>query len=354
MDITQLLPFEILEKIFDFANHNIINIISLNHVNKYLHRNISKYAKNRSLDRVVNCKCVVLANRIEIVQWVQDLAIVYDIESCIIAAILGNLDILKFILNDTKIIDKEIINRAAQCGHLHIVKYILQQYNSTNGKLCSTHIHPSAIKREAVRTILTSCGYDNLVRNEKSLIKYGHFLKDIDHFTIHESTYYSAALGGHIHILKWLLENDSTCEQNILHINSHIYEYAMASGNIELLDWLKNNNCPIDQRNKYVSAIAAKKANIQLLQWANDNGFYWNEFTMAIATSCGNLEIVKWLRSKGCWWNETACALSVIANDLSVLKWLRENNCPWNVTMCIHNAKFCGHSDILKWLLENG
>lgn len=447
------LPIELLEIFFDtLYSQNIFNIISLAYVDTKLHRLISIYSKKRLIERKPDCKYAILINANEVVKWAVDLSFPLNNESCIVAAIKGNLIILSWFLNKRKDLwHMDIANKAALCGHMHIVEWIL---NTVKPSLLKK-LGYDPTKKDAVNLLLKQeksteynkyfwplleynpmynnkllllCGgYDNVVHNiilsERecqrpircvSLIDYAAQSGNLDlvrylykkKYHLTKNIYNHAALGGHIHILKWLKENN--CEQD----NSCLtYVCAMVNGNIQVLDWLKENNYPFKRRDDifdYVSYIAAFKGDITLLEWANNNGFQWNSITLAGAVKTNNLELAKWLRKKGCeicqqsaiyavinknfiilnWLHENglpksnlttasaitdnnfellkqyvndgyplsdrACYYCATKGNLEMLKWLRiEQNCTWDEYVCIRAAEL-GDLNMLKWARENG
>lgn len=245
----------------------------------------------------------------------------------------NNLDMLQFLLDnqDNKktlwIVD--VVETAAKYGHLNIVRWIFDNFDAIQLRLQFKEYRPSFDNN--------LCDYAAFSGNLE-LVK---FLRE-KHYSLRYQAYEQAALGGHIHILEWLKEQnyDKGCCS---------YMYAMRNGDIKILEWLKHNKHQFDTRSD-LSIYAAEKSSSELLDWANNNGFKWNERTISQAIYSNNLDIVKWLRDKERPWNsETAAG----TDNMKIMKWLRDNECPWNDETCV-TAIRNNNNDILKWIVNNG
>lgn len=339
MDYTHLLPIELFEFIFDILNDNInIVAVALAHVNKNLHKIISKYANKKFLDKRPDCKYAVSTNNLELLKWAMSLSFPLTYESCIVAVMNNNLDMLKIIFdnenNKNALWHIEIIETATQRGYLDIVKWIFDiiDRKEIDSFLCNEKYRPTFVNN--------LCDYAAFSGNLELL----KFLKE-KNYPLRFLTYEQAALGGHVHILEWLKEHN--CEKGF-----RTYIYAMMNGNIKILEWLKQNNHTFDSRSD-LCRHAVEKGSIELLEWANNNGSPWNAETISDAVTSNNLEIIKWLKNKGCPWNESACTNCAIQGYLHILKWLRENGCPWNNKVIKYARKY-EYGDMEKWALGNG
>ena len=47
---------------------------------------------------------------------------------------------------------------------------------------------------------------------------------------------------------------------------------------------------------------------VEMLAWARENKYRWNENTCARAAYHGNLEVLRWARENGCRWDAQTCA----------------------------------------------
>lgn len=217
MDITNLIPIELFNMLFNIINDNTINIISLAYVNKFFHKNISIYAKNNKISKISDCKYAALTNRIEMLKWAIDLSFHLDNQTCEVAAVKGNVEMLKYLLNDKQRIKSlwniGIVNKAALCGHMGVVKWIL---NNVDSSLLDASKYENTIKNE----VLMICGhnalineYDHVIKEYKlTLCNYAAQSGNLDlvvflseyRFTPSYDTFNRAVVGGHIHILEWL------------------------------------------------------------------------------------------------------------------------------------------------------
>lgn len=352
MDITDVLPSELFGVLLNHLKDNIINIVTLVYVNKNLYRIVSKYAKNMFINRTPNCKYAALTNRIEVLKWAIDVSFPLDSGACIVAAIKNNVSILSFLFKncDNSLWHMDIINYAALCGHIDIVKWILDNIHLDLRGPCN---EPYDIG------ILSLCGRVDLEQHEKLcnavpsetylicdyaaqsgnlqllvLLK-SHIeklcnaiLKGRKFSIIGNVTYNRAVVGGCIHILEWLKQENCIFDPRICY-------YAAMNGDIGIFEWLKKNGVPVTDNCYSASIMAAMKGNKNLLMWLHNENL-WGPHTMCGAISSNNLELVKWLRTKGCPWDEYACECAAInTKNIDLLKWLIENGCPYNKSRCI-------------------
>ena len=152
---------------------------------------------------------------------------------------------------------------------------------------------------------------------------------------------------------------------------------AARRGQLNLLQWARANGCPWGptsgsgarkggslraQRHatgmcypgyEHTSGEAARGGHIELLKWARREGCPLDESMCIWAAEGGHLETLAWARSEGCHWNSLTSAYAARYGWLEVLKWLRENGCPWDSGVCNAAARG-GHLDVLKWLRKRG
>ena len=154
-----------------------------------------------------------------------------------------------------------------------------------------------------------------------------------------------ASYHGHLHILKWLRENDCPW-------NSNTCLAAVAAGHLHILKWSRENSCPWHSK---ICRTAAYEGHLHILQWLQDNHCGDSNFdctTISAAARGGFLHIIQWLRGKGCDWDSESCSAAAKGGHLQILQWLRVNGCDWDMdtTRCAAGA---GHLHILQWALEN-
>ena len=108
----------------------------------------------------------------------------------------------------------------------------------------------------------------------------------------------------------------------------------------------------INIRNTHVCQTIARFGSIELLGWAHNNGYIWNEETYVSATLEGRLDVVKYLHENGCPWNKDVFIGAATQGHLEIFKYFHQNGCSWNEWTCSEAAKG-GHLEILKYIYEN-
>ncbi|KAL6059777.1 Ankyrin repeat domain containing protein [Balamuthia mandrillaris] len=125
---------------------------------------------------------------------------------------------------------------------------------------------------------------------------------------------------------------------------------AAAQGQLQVLQWAREHGFPWDES---TCNAAAETGQLKVLQWARENGAPWDETTCTNAAAGGHLEVLQWARANGCPWDEDTCTLAAFNGHLEVLQWARENSCPWDALTCAYAAEG-GHLDVLRWARANG
>ena len=122
---------------------------------------------------------------------------------------------------------------------------------------------------------------------------------------------------------------------------------AGAAGNLEILKWAQSEGYAFSE---LVCRQAAGNGHLHILRWLRENGCPWNEpTTCASAALGGHLQVLQWARANGCPWDKWTCACAVRGGHLQVLEWLRGNACPWD-EMTSRQASQWGVVDVLEWL----
>ncbi|KAL6076337.1 Ankyrin repeat domain-containing protein [Balamuthia mandrillaris] len=120
-----------------------------------------------------------------------------------------------------------------------------------------------------------------------------------------------------------------------LHLGTEVCANAAFTGNLEMVQWAREQGCPWDET---TCRLAARGGHLAVLEWARDRGCPWDEFTCKEAAGRGHLEVLKWARAKGCPWDEDTCTNAARGGHWEVLKWARENGCPWDPYVCAQAA----------------
>jgi hypothetical protein len=179
-------------------------------------------------------------------------------------------------------------------------------------------------------------------------IEYGYLglLKELNKLKNHEILFQGICLisagHGHLNILKWAQENGYV-------VNKRVCAYAALDGHLEILKWLRDSGYAWDE---FICPRAASRGHLHVLKWARENGCLWGD-TCFQAAQAGKLDILKWARENGCPWNAGVCSCATQAGHLEILKWARANGCPWDKNYCIKISIFSNspeHKAILDWI----
>lgn len=178
-----------------------------------------------------------------------------------------------------------------------------------------------------------------------------------------EETFYAAAMGGNIEILKYLREEQ--CPYDIMEL--YTYTVSSSEDHIDTLQYFYDSNylvkenifilendyiCNRDKTEHIKNTISIYKKCLQSnCGCLGELGFY--ELPCNMVAYKGNINSLEWLHKHGFSWNEETCIAASVGNQLEILKYLYENGCPWNEDLCRHAAA-SGHLEILKYALENG
>ena len=74
-------------------------------------------------------------------------------------------------------------------------------------------------------------------------------------------------------------------------------------------------------------ANAAYRGDLEMLKWARDNDFPWDDYTCSSAAEGGELEALQWARKHGCPWNKNECMKYASAMDhTNVVDWIRSRD----------------------------
>lgn len=130
------------------------------------------------------------------------------------------------------------------------------------------------------------------------------------------TSYYLAAKNGHFELVKWIGKHHpwkiSACEG------------AAEGGHLNILKWLIDQGFPCGNS---LCTYAALGGHVHILEWLWDQGYNFSETTCARAAEGGHFEVIKWLRDKNCPWDDLTCEFAKNCGHLDILKWCIENGC---------------------------
>lgn len=213
------------------------------------------------------------------------------------------------------------------------------------------------------------------------IIDYAAYMGDLDHVKklIHErkkKTYYyevpvfSAARGGHLEVVQWLVENELNNKSLSRYYISPLFD-AAESGNLELVKWLIEHGAVTKtekdsfRSEDYVILHAAESGNLELVQWLNENGEDINvnrsgETIVHYAAQSGNLELVQWLveKKKLSVDSVAKCGKRPIwfaapSGNLELIKWMVQHGAFFEPELLSQAAK-SGNPEMVRWVFEKG
>ncbi len=116
----------------------------------------------------------------------------------------------------------------------------------------------------------------------KWAVQKGYPLNEVD-------TFCAAAVGGHLHVLKWL-------HQQKYQFDERVSWTAATMGHLKVLMWLHQNAClyTID-----TCWMAAKGGHLKVLKWLHSVGCPLDQWTYSSAKKAGNVEMLCWLHQNG-------------------------------------------------------
>jgi len=184
----------------------------------------------------------------------------------------------------------------------------------------------------------------------------------------------NAAENGHLHVLRWMKENNYTIGSNICH-------YAAKGGHLNVIEWATEHCFDGGGIGDYqTQAAAAKYGHLHILKWIHNRAisisvyacinktvrhghyetFLWlvtilgvevDILTFHKAAKGGNIKILESLYAFGCEWSEWTAAYASWGGNLLALQWLIEKGCPWDDWIVVY-ARQEGHAHILGWFLN--
>lgn len=158
------------------------------------------------------------------------------------------------------------------------------------------------------------------------------------------SVAYRAAKHGHLDVLKWINSEVLFCHCSITS--------GAAEGGLNVLQWVVNEARWRVQPKWHLNtcAIAARKGDLPMLQWARGRGAPWTNDVSYEAANGGHLEVLMWAIDHGAGWHPKACLIAAEKGHLEVLKWARSNGALWDDRSIGRQAVISGHLHVLEWM----
>ena len=147
-----------------------------------------------------------------------------------------------------------------------------------------------------------------------------------------DSFYDNAAIGGHLRLIEWGLEQ---AWNEIPFPETSVVHRAIEYGHVSLLEFfLKKRFFYVFSSRDYTRA--ARTSALSSLEFLKRNRIAisdcWGHHiyeACSEAAAYGQLDALKWLRSNGFPWDESVVTRAVRHNHLHILKWAIENGCRW-------------------------
>mmetsp|Transcript_10942 Transcript_10942/g.27521 ORF Transcript_10942/g.27521 Transcript_10942/m.27521 type:complete len:195 (-) Transcript_10942:501-1085(-) len=125
---------------------------------------------------------------------------------------------------------------------------------------------------------------------------------------------------------------------------------------VELLRWAVEQGCALMDDERVVRA-AVVDGGLGVLQWGVQSRGWdlpkQHHKTTCWAAEAGQLEVLQWAREQGCPWDDATCLEAARSGNLSVLQWARTQGCPWDAYRCLWEAYVMWHVDVVGWMLDH-
>ncbi|EFA75323.1 hypothetical protein PPL_11399 [Heterostelium album PN500] len=265
----------------------------------------------------------------------------------------NGLHILKFLLDELRIdpykiwqsqqnTTEDLMYFAAKHGRLEIIYYLVGKYSRWDFYNAIT-VAPLSGNMELLKFIGSQAceTFENT-----GAVNFENYLT---------TTYDSAALVGRIDFIQWLQENRS---QDLQLNNCRLYNSAIEGGHLPLLRYLVENKIGYEKLgNIFDYATLQKQPNtldiLEFLQIHFKTGFC-TQAAMNNAASTNNMEVLRWLhnnRSEGC--SSKAMNEAAKNNNFDMLKWLNENRSEGCTNYAIENAIYHQNIEMIQYLHVN-
>jgi hypothetical protein len=277
----------------------------------------------------------------------------------------GYINLLKKSLKDGAISRYALYNDPYNCyldaaknGHIIILQWIIpiittdgdhRDHSSWSHKICCTaaeHGH-----QEILEWLWPMMTYDYLTKICISAIKGDRF--DILQWlysngaTWDNDAYSIAAQWGRFEILQWLWKirrPDIPTRTTSLHISSS----AAAGGHLDILEWLVANGVEVGN----TAAIdAADAGHVHILKWLYLRNIVLDEDGLELAAANGHLAVLEWAYSIGIPMSIDIGEAAIHSKDITLIKWLLDHGLQRDHRLCA-KASTVGNLSILIYLID--
>jgi hypothetical protein len=132
-----------------------------------------------------------------------------------------------------------------------------------------------------------------------------------------------------------------------LYITFENIELFIVTDHLEMIKQIK-----MDKRQQRIFChLSAKYGKLDLLKYAHEQGYDWDENTSSNAVEHGHLDCLKYLHEQGCPWDEGTCSDTALNGHLDCLQYAHEHGCPWDKWTCAYAARK-GHLECLQYAIK--
>jgi len=291
------------------------------------------------------------AGDLKTLKWLIKYGAELDDSIVTLAAIGGHIKVLKYLIIDKECSIEDASYYAAEEGKFETVKYLHSVYPES-----LVHAIPGAASGGHIEILkfAFSHGYDVLGSFWSEHIHIWKWLIENNHFKYNIETIQNIAWSGNLESLQYIHSKGFNV------IDTRVFERAIYGKNIEMVRWLDDMKCDKKSQEEIFSAaletppvksggyttggslpilkllvnwgydlinssciLPAYYGDLDILQYQYAHGCKLDKKVINYAATNGHLHIIIWCRKQGCDWDTKACQNTVFWNHLNVLKWLR-------------------------------
>ena len=137
---------------------------------------------------------------------------------------------------------------------------------------------------------------------------------------LNASSYFIAAMEGHVPVLQWLLDTIGRGAQGV-HFNSNIPTLAATHGKLGVLKWTREVDCPWNEEE--IVWTAAGHGHVQILEYLHDECEVWDDNAFAVAAMHGQLSVLQFIHGRGLYihWGELLSSNDLQQQHPVIVKW---------------------------------
>ena len=247
----------------------------------------------------------VLRGDLDVIKWLhQYYPLTNSFIPCNNAALRGDLDVFKWLYHNEYPINNETYLNAAKAGSIGILELLDDNDISSDCPCESASDNVLATLQYAIRTRhIDNCCPDRNIINP-NIARSGNLdalkwlrseLKTDKHYHINNKWCSNAAGGGHLDVLKWL-RTEVLCNWD-----HHTYSEASLGGHLHIIKYVLDDPNPCSWTDGRTVGNCCSNAALR-----------------------GHLEVIKYVRERGCPWDEYTCINAAEGGHLDVLKYVRD------------------------------